>query len=228
MSLGQNPLLRKYNLAYRYREFGEVSLQASLPQRPLSVGMTWLYADDSYSQSDLGMTDSEENRYTFDVSWSVSDAATLYVTAGNESIEATQVGSETFSGPMWSAAHDDDFSHLGTGFRLTGLAEKMELGLDYTHSRGESDILVTGTAVSAASLPTLETDLDSLHLSLGYRISERLAMDVVLRYESFNMADWSLDGVRPATIPSVLTLGASSYDYDIWAVGVGFRYRVGK
>ena len=31
MSLGQNPLMRKYNLAYRYRRFGELTFSASHP-----------------------------------------------------------------------------------------------------------------------------------------------------------------------------------------------------
>ena len=30
--------MRKYNLAYRYREFAEMSVSASLPETPISVG----------------------------------------------------------------------------------------------------------------------------------------------------------------------------------------------
>ncbi len=37
-SLEQNPLLRKYNLAYRYRQFGELSASASLPKLPVTIG----------------------------------------------------------------------------------------------------------------------------------------------------------------------------------------------
>jgi MtrB/PioB family decaheme-associated outer membrane protein len=231
-SLGQNPLLRKYYLAYRYREFAEVSLMASLPERPLSVGMTYLYADDSYTKSDLGMTASEESRYTVDFSWAVSDKSTVYLTAGNESIDATQAGSESFTndftGPVWTATHDDDFNHFGGGLHLSGLGEKVDLVVDYTHSEGETEILYSGMNVSAAVLPELESTMDSLRLTLSYEWSDKLSTDFIARWETFETADWALDGVLPDTVPSVLTMGATSYDYDVWAFGISFRYRTGE
>jgi len=224
---GQNPLMRKYNLAYRYREFAEVLLQASLPKTPVSVGMTYLYADDSYTKSELGMTEGQENRYTFDVSWAFSDKASVYLFAGNESIDSTQAGSETFSGPVWTADHEDEFTHVGAGLRITGLAEKADVTLDYSHGNGETEILYSGGSVSATALPELKSDLDSLRFRFSYRISDRLLTDIVVRYESFDTADWAIDGVFPNTVPSVLSLGASSYDYSVWAFGVGFRYLTG-
>jgi len=230
--LGQNPLLRKYHLAYRYREFAEVSLMASLPERPLSVGMTYLFADDSYTQSDLGMTESEEQRYTVDFSWAVSEKSTVYLTAGNESINATQLGSESFTqdftGPVWTATHDDDFNHVGGGLHLSGLGEKVDLVLDYSHSEGETEILYSGMNVSAATLPALESTMDSLRLTLSYEWSEKLSTDFIARWETFETADWALDGVLVDTLPSVLTMGATSYDYDVWAFGISFRYRMGE
>ena len=226
-SLGQNPLMRKYNLAYRYREFAEVGLSASLPETPVSVGMTYLWADDSYTQSKLGITESEETRYTFDVSWAVSETSTVYVTAGNESIEAVQLGSEFFDGPVWEAAHDDDFSHFGGGIRLADLGDKVELVLDYSHSEGETEILYSGMGVSTSQLPDIESELDSVRLTIGYHWSERLRTDFVVRWEAFETADWALDGVLPDTIPNVLTMGATSYDYDLVIVGVSFRYLTG-
>ncbi len=226
-SFGQNPLMRKYYLAHRYREFAEVTLSASLPEKPLSVGMSYLYADDSYSQSELGMQQSEENRWTFDVSWASSENSSLYLTVGSEAIEAVQAGSESLVGPAWEASHDDDFSHIGAGFAIRGLGENVDLVFDYSHGEGETEILYAGPAVSAAQLPELESTLDSLRLTLSYDWSEKLATDFIIRYEAFETVDWALDGVLPGTIPAVLTMGAESYDYDIWAVGISFRYRIG-
>lgn len=226
-SFGQNPLMRKYNLAHRYREFAEVGLSASLPERPLSVGMTYFWTDDSYSKSEIGMTESEERRFTVDFSWAVSDTSTLYLTGGNETIDATQLGSEDFGGPVWEASHDDDFTHFGGGIRLADLGEKFDVVLDYSHSEGETEILYAGTGVSAGTLPELESELDSLRLTLTYNASERLKTDLVLRWETFETADWALDGVGVDTIPNVLTMGATSYDYDLLIVGVSFRYLTG-
>jgi MtrB/PioB family decaheme-associated outer membrane protein len=223
ISLGQNPLLRKYNLAYRYREFGELSLLASLPEKPVSIGMTYLFADDSYTESELGITESEEARFTVDFSWAVSENASVYLTAGNESIDAIQVGNDVAD---WQASHDDDFTHYGGGFRLAGISDKIDLTLDYTRSEGETEILYAGQNVATDSLPELTSEMDSLRLSLNYNLSERFDVNFALRYEQFETADWALDGVEPDTIPGILTMGADAWDYDVWVVGIGFRYRV--
>jgi len=226
-SLGQNPLMRKYYMAFRYRQFAEVALSASLPEKPLSVGMTYLWTDDSYTHSELGMTDSEETRYTFDFSWAASENTSVYLTAGNENITATQVGSETFDAPSWQASHDDDFTHIGGGIRLAGLGENTDLVFDYSHGKGKTDILYSGMTVSTESLPPLESTLDSVRLTLSHDWSEKLKTDFVLRWESFKTADWALDGVLPDTLPNVLTMGATSYDYDMLVFGVSFRYLTG-
>jgi MtrB/PioB family decaheme-associated outer membrane protein len=225
--LGQNPLMRKYNLAYRYREFAEVGLSASLSNTPLSIGMTYLYADDSYSRSDLGMQEASEDRFTVDFSWAVGENSSIYLTAGSESIEAVQLGSETFVGPVWEAAHDDDFTHYGGGFRVAGMSDKLDLTFDYTRGEGETEILFAGQNVSATPLPDLESTMDSLRLGMNYNVSERFGINVQARWERFEMQDWGLQDVTPDTIPTVLTMGASPYDYDVWVFGIGFSYKVG-
>ena len=48
-----------------------------------------------------------------------------------------------------------------------------------------------------------------------------------LRYQSFSAEDWALEGVGPATIPVVLTMGAQPYDDEVLIVGLGFRYQIG-
>jgi MtrB/PioB family decaheme-associated outer membrane protein len=228
ISLGQNPLMRKYNLAYRYREFAELTFSASMPQRPVSVDISYLFADDSYSQSELGISDGEENRVSVDFNWAVSDKTSLYLNAGSESIDATQLGSETLQGPVWRALHEDVFTYYGGGLAIAGLSDKVELTLDYTRSDGETEIRFEGQNVSTVPLPNLESTMDSLRLTMIYEASDRMDFTLGLNYERFETADWALDGVQPDTIPVVLTMGADSYDYDVWVVGIGVRYRIGN
>lgn len=224
---GQNPLMRKYYLAHRERDFAEVALSASLIDTPISIGMTYLWAEDDYSKSQLGMLEGSEDRFTVDFSWAIGESSSLYLTAGSEALESLQRGSETFSGPDWEAAHDDDFMHYGGGFRIAGIGEKVDLTFDYTRSDGETEILVTGPVVSATPLPNLESTMDSLRMALNFNVSQRLAIDVNARWERFEAEDWGLEGVAPDTISSVLTMGANPYDYDVWVFGIGFRYSVG-
>jgi MtrB/PioB family decaheme-associated outer membrane protein len=224
---GQNPLMRKYNLADRDREFAEVALSASLVNTPLSIGMTYLWAEDDFYNSELGLTEASEDRFTVDFNWAVGERSSIYVTAGSEAIESVQTGSETFAGPVWEASHDDDFSHYGGGFRIGTESENLDFTFDYTRSEGETEILFAGQAVAAEPLPELETTMDSLRRTATYNISRRLDMNVSARWERFEMEDWGLEGVAPDTISTVLTMGANPYDYDVWVFGIGFTYRVG-
>lgn len=229
LSLGQNPLMRKYYLAYRYRSFGELTASASLPNAPISASITYLYADDEYTKSLLGLKESRDTRFAADVNWSVSENASIYITGGGEMIEANQYGSEQFSWADWRANHEDAFSHIGGGFRVLSIGDKVDLELDFTHSQGETDIsLIPFGAGSADALPQLESTMDSLSLDLNYMVSDKLDLSLIIRYEQFETKDWALDGVLVDTLPSLLTMGATSYDYDLWAVGVGVRYKIGQ
>lgn len=224
---GQNPLMRKYNLADRNRDFAEVVLTASLTETPLSIGMTYFWAEDDYSESELGLIEASEDRFTVDFNWAVGERSSIYLTAGSEVLQSEQIGSETFAGPMWQASHDDDFINYGGGFRVAGMSDKLDLTFDYTRSEGETEILFAGQAVAAEPLPDLESTMDSLRLALQYNVSARMAIDVSARWERLEMEDWGLEGVAPDTISSVLTMGASPYDYDVWVFGIGFTYKIG-
>jgi MtrB/PioB family decaheme-associated outer membrane protein len=224
--LDQNPLMRKYNLAYRYQQFGELSASATLPKWPISVSASAFYADDSYSSSKLGLTGSDEIRFATDVSWSVSEKASVYLTGGFEDIDAQQAGSESFSTPDWYGDVSDRFYNFGGGFHVTGIAGKVDLQLDYTRAKGTTDIEVTGGG-GPGQFPDLESTLDSLRARILYHWSEKLEAGLQWRYENFSAADWALQGVAPDTLPTILTLGAQPYDDEVWMAGISFRYLLG-
>jgi MtrB/PioB family decaheme-associated outer membrane protein len=224
---GQNPLLRKYNLAYRYREFGELTVSASPSAAPVTATLSALWADDSYTRSTLGMTDGTTTHWTVDLNWAASARTSVYVFGGQETIEAEQAGSETFADPDWVANHDDDFLILGGGLQLNQLRDDTSLRLDYTRTEGETRIAMTTSGTGQSEFPAIDSTLDSLRLTVNHRRSEKLEIDLTLRYESFQTNDWAIAGVEPATVPTVLSLGADPYDYDVWVLGLSFRYRIG-
>jgi len=226
-SLGQNPLMRKYYLAYRYREFGELTVAASMPEKPVSISVTAFYADDSYTHSQLGLTESDEFRFAADLSWSISEHASIYLTGGVQEIDGEQSGSELFSTPDWRASHADTFNNIGAGFRVDGIGDKVDLQLDYTHADGNTEINVASGAGGQSQFPDLDSTLDSLRLKILYRWSDKLDAILQLRYESFSAEDWALQGVAPDTLPTILTIGAQPYDYEIWMASIGFRYLIG-
>ncbi len=225
VSLGQNPLMRKYDLAYRYRSYGELIASITPIDSPVSISTTMLYADDRYNKSQLGMTDSEEVRVTLDVSWAVSENASMYLLLGHEAIDALQLGSEQFDVWDWSARHNDEFDHIGAGFRFRHPDGKYDLRFDYNRGDGESTIDMFSLSGGNSRLPDLASTLDSARIEASYRWTDSLEATLDLRYEQFTLDDFAL--VSPATIPTVLTLGAQPYNYNVWALGVGIRYRFG-
>jgi len=226
-SLGQNPLMRKYNLAYRYRQFGELKVTWSPLAAPVSISVNSLYADDDYNRSTVGLVSGEELSYTTDFSWSFSEKGSLYVNYGSETLESVQVGSELFGDPDWRATSDDDFTTIGAGFRVQQISDNIDLQLDYSHSNGKSKINVDPASGPPDQFPDLQTDIDFLRLSLGYQRSERLGFDLNISYQRFEADDWALQGVAPGTIPEVLSLGALPYDDDSLWIGIGIRYSMG-
>ncbi len=225
--LDQNPLLRKYNLAYRYRQFGELWATVAPPDWPVAVSARASYADTSYSSTVLGLTDGDELRFAADVSWPVSEKVFAYLTGGYDEVNTLQTGSAAFADPDWRADQSDEFYDFGGGIRITGIADKIDLQVDYTRAEGTTQIDVTGGS-GPGRFPDLESTLDSLRARMTYRWSEKLEIGLQLRYESLPTEDWALQGVNVDTLPTVLTLGAQPYDDEVWLVGLDFRYLLGK
>ena len=61
---------------------------------------------------------------------------------------------------------------------------------------------------------------------MNYRRSDRFELSLGLRYQRFSSEDWALEGVSPAAIPNVLSLGANPYSPENTIISIGFRYRV--
>lgn len=226
-SLEQNPLMRKYNLAYRYRQFGELSATASPEEWPVSVSASAFYSDDSYSSSLLGLTAGDELRVAADFTWSVSEKTSVYLTGGYEKVDTKQAGSASFATPDWRADHADKFQNVGGGIRVSGIGDKLDLQLEYTRGTGSTEIDIFSVAGPAGPFPDLKSTLDSLRARVLYRWSDKLEAGLQLRYENFTTDDWALEGVAPDTLPTILTLGAAPYDDEVWMAGLSFRYLIG-
>jgi len=152
----------------------------------------------------------------------------MYLSGGYQNVNSEQLGSEQFAAPDWRATNDDTFYTFGAGFRVRQIRDKVDLQLDYIRSDGTSEINIDSASKGFSEFPDLTSTLDYVRLSLAYQYSERIEFTTRLLYQSFAADDWSLQGVGPATIPTVLSLGAEPYDDDQFIVGLGFRYRIGE
>lgn len=225
---GQNPLMRKYNMAYRYRNYVDLYGSLSFVETPLSIGIGGFYADDSYSRSEIGLQSARDTRISGDLSYAFNENNSAYLHAGYETIDARQRGSQLYSSPDWKGLRSDEFTTAGVGWRSRSLMKNLDLNVDYTYGQSTGETNLQASAASGGKFPDLETELNSLRLDLTYRASERLDVVFGWWWEKFDSKDWSLSGVQPSTLPQVLAFGADPYDYDVNVFSVSARYFFGQ
>jgi len=223
-SLGQNPLMRKYNMAYRYRSYGELVANVALQTLPVTVSASAFYADDSYNFSRIGLTAGLDRRYGVDVAWAINEKVSAYANIGEERIDSRIHGSDAFAEPDWRSFVEDDFNTYGVGVRAD-LRDNLRVDVNYTYGEGDSETTLKGKG--AGRFPTITSELDSLRADLVYGLNERTDLAFTWWYESFDSRDWAIQGIGPATVPTVLSLGADPYDYGVNYVSASVRYYFG-
>ena len=220
---GQNPLMRKYNMAYRYRSYGELLANVAVGSLPLSLGASVHYGDDSYLQSDLGLDSGLDRRYGVDLNWTVNEKIAAYATLGREKIDSTSRGSSTFTTADWVGQVQDDFETYGAGVNAQ-FTDKIGVNLDYTYGAGNSRTRITGAGEGI--FPTVKSELSSFKAGVTYGFSERTDIRLTWWYETLKTSDWSYNA-QPAAMPTVLGLGVDPYNYDVNYVTLSMSYRFG-
>jgi MtrB/PioB family decaheme-associated outer membrane protein len=220
---GQNPLMRKYDLAYRYRSYGEFLANVALGSLPLALGASAFYGDDSYMQSDLGLVSGLDRRYGLDLTWTVSEKISAYASLSREKIDSKVKNSSVFAAPDWRGDMQDDYETYGAGARWQ-VNEKLGLNLDYTFAQGNTHTDIVGAA--AGSFPTVKSDLSSFKADLEYGVSDRMDLVVTWWYETLDSQDWAF-AAQPNAMPTVLGLGVDPYNYHVNYFTASVRYRFG-
>ncbi len=221
VALGQNPLMRKYSLAYRYRSYGELLANLALGPLPLTLSANAFYADDSYLQSDLGLVSGLDRRYGLDLTWAINDKVSAYASGGKEKIASKTRGSSTFSSADWRGRMSDDYETWGAGVHAR-VADKLNLSLDYSYGKGDSNTAIDG--VSAGAFPAVTSKLDTLRADATWTLTKRTDLVFSWWHEKLKTSDWAIQGIEPSTLPTVLALGYDPYNYNVDYVTASVRY----
>jgi len=219
----ENPLMRKYNMADRTRDTAGVRADVAASET-VNVGFEFNYANDDYSNSTVGLTGSNDVSFGGDASVIFTKQTSLHFFLNHEEINSKQAGSQAFSTPDWTAENNDTVDTAGIGVKHTVIANKLDVGADYTTSRSHGEIKVNTGAPSAA-FPDLVALLDSAKLYATYHLKDNISLHGAYWYESYNTKDWMLDGVTPSTIPNVLTFGEQPPSYHVNVITLSVRYR---
>ena len=224
LSPPDNPLLRKYNMADRKRDLAGLRV-AVLPVEAVTVAVDYSRAKDDYSNSSVGMTLGRTQTLTADVAAQLGEASSVHVYYSAEQIKSEQSGAQSFTNPPdWAAENLDKIWSSGVGIKHSLVANRFDIGADYMKSHSTGDVTVF-TAAGGPGFPTNTANLEVFKLYATYRMSGGVSVQANYWLERFGSSNWAIDGVGPATIPNVLSLGEISPNYRIHVASLTLRYK---
>ena len=102
------------------------------------------------------------------------------------------------------------------------VADKLNLSLDYSHGKGDSNTVIDG--VSAGAFPAVTSKLDTLRADATWTLTKRTDLVFSWWHEKLKTSDWAIQGIEPSTLPTVLALGYDPYNYNVDYVTASVRY----
>ena len=223
LSPPENPDLRKFHIAERTRDLTRIGLDW-LAGEGITVTLAGEFADDDYTDSDIGLTEAREASYSLDVSMMPAEGVTAYAFVSLQSTDSEILGADNVTGTPWRAEQDDRYRTVGIGAEVADLPGGFTRGgLDLTYAIGDTDIDVD-KGLGAPDLPPLETRLYTLNLFVDRPLGKNADLRLGYLLEGFSEADFQLDGVDPDTIPTVLTLGEGTPGYTVHVIQASLRY----
>lgn len=226
----QNPLLRKYYLADRDRNLGQVQADFN-PGARGGVSLRYERARDRYDESLVGLVSADVDQFSAEGNLQLWKALVATAYFSRDNYESRTVGAASFATPNtalpnWDGRTDDRHDVVGLALNWPGLADgKLDLRADWMRADTTGDIRIQNPLGSAATpFPSLRSRLTGAEITADYHLNPRWTLNAGWRWEKYEADDWALDGVGPATIANVLTFGSQTQDYDVNLFMVGFRY----
>ena len=221
ISPAENPLLRKFNLADRQRNTARLSADLALSET-VQLGLHGDWADDDYTRSPLGLVQSRSASLGADASVALNDSMSVSAYAQFERIRSQQRGSSAFSTADWSGLATDRVDTSGVQARY--LQGKLTLTADLSTMRSRSRAAIE-QAGAATSFPQAGARRETLKLTASYALQDNLTLLGSFWHERYAAVDWHLDGVGPATVPNLLTLGIQPPNYSVQVLRAAVHYR---
>ena len=219
----ENPLMRKFNMANRDRERTTFEVDL-MPTARMGLSFSWYETEDSYTESIVGLTNSEETAMSIDFNYLFGEDTNLYAFYVDETIEASMAGANGVGATPWTSHTEDNIETWGLG--LSGkIKEKWTYGLDYVSSDSDGKILTINGDVGTP-FPVLTTSLQNIRLYAEYQLNDRWGLGLEAYNEEYKTADWLVDGIGPYSIQGVLTMGEESPDYDVNVIRIMATYRL--
>lgn len=217
----ENTQLRKYNLADNNELKAAFNINF-LATDKLFMNINIDQSNTDYTNSSVGLTQSDDISIAVDAQYSVNDEISLTAYIQQSTITSTQNGSKVTGNPDWTAENKDTILTIGIGSSYTIIEDEFNIGFDLVHTDATGEITLSG--VSATPLPDLTSKRNTITLYGDYAYDENMTFKLSYKYEEYQEKNWNLDTVTQGTIDNVLSLGETSPDYSIGVVWVSMKY----
>ncbi|WP_108946108.1 MtrB/PioB family decaheme-associated outer membrane protein [Shewanella halifaxensis] len=219
-----NPYLRKSYLADREREQYQVNVSYNT-NSAFSASANVRVSSDNYDQTLVGLTQVDTQGYDISASYLLNDDFIINAYLNQDWRDSDQAGSSNFSLPNWYVNTDEESTLVGAGIDYRNLMDKkLDLGLDYSYSDGQSDTELT----QGISSPYGDYFAKRHNISAfaKYQLGEKMALRFDWIFEDYQDSDWLNQGLTLDAIPNVLIFGDLSHDYSAHYVGFTFSYEL--
>ncbi|MDR8523219.1 MtrB/PioB family decaheme-associated outer membrane protein [Shewanella fidelis] len=219
-----NPYLRKSYLADREREQYQVNVSYNT-NSAFSASANVRASSDNYDQTLVGLTQVDTQGYDISASYLLNDDFIINAYLNQDWRDSDQAGSSNFSLPNWYVNTDEESTLVGAGIDYRNLMDKkLDLGLDYSYSDGQSDTELT----QGISSPYGDYFAKRHNISAfaKYQLGEKIALRFDWIFEDYKDSDWLNQSLTLDAIPNVLIFGDLSHDYSAHYVGFTFSYEL--
>ena len=218
----EHPLMRKFNQADRDRDRVLMDFDF-MPTDALGINLSFFRARSDYTESVLGLQESEEESYTINLNYAVGTKGNLYAFVTRDYIDAHLVNTISSTATPWDAMTSDEITTYGLGFSMH-INKKSSIGIDYVSSDSTGDISVR-TSNDEDPFSSLSTDLTNTKVYFDHQLNERWGYKFFAEYEKYSARDWAIDGLGVDGIGSILTMGEESPKYSAWYFRLQASYR---
>ena len=236
-----HPDLSQYHLSNRERSEAKADFTWQ-PGDRWQLNANFLWREDDFDKTELGLNDSEWQRAQFSASYAATDAVNATLYGGFDRYESAQTG-RAFRGGQeknpfegyppqpqgsdprrnWNLDARDEATTLGANLQWQ-LSESLVLAADYNFVDTESRQQLASVGLAVDDLPDVETRLHHFTGSGTWHISEQLSLRLDYLYYRYTGDDYTYTG-SAASIDKVLTLGARNPNEQIHYVGASAIYR---
>ncbi len=219
----ETPTLRRFHFAEKEREAWRLSADYGITDN-LSAGVYYELSDDDFSDTEIGLSEGEEESYGLDLSLGIGEHAVANAWVARESLDATIRGSDFNFGEPWQYRQNDEFLTFGMGVnfdRLPGNWEKARL--DFTYARADGELTVERRG-APPDFPDLESRRITLQASIERNITEQLGLRLGYVYGRLVEDDFYRDEVAPDTVGALLGLGRGTPNNTVHVGSVLLRY----